>query len=401
MRKKQIIGISVVVAIVVLAIASWCIVHRPQSGHGVLQSDPSSGTTKMQEDAEPEITAQMERKISKRLTEEKEVGTEQGNDEESVAQQAGVRKEMKALREAYAKKRGISDEELLDLWDKALATATKAGLDSKSKADSIWALAGTGMLLVDKGIMSRDEVEAQCGFLIKLGKDSNEALIVRRMAISAMGDLEMTSAVPVMEELLTDEDNWNVPEVARSACIALTKLDQEKASTTVGTVLSNTTNSGVFGSAAYALGTVGTPDVLPALVENRMRLGDNLSVDNALNSMSNVIIEAISDPSHPQIVSAIQATRALWQEEQKRTYVPLLNKLVEENGNPEAVQRAAAKRLLEHASSLPLEAEKKHLRQMLAAIENKAIFEDEQAYIQKRLKAEILAPAKITKREDI
>jgi HEAT repeat protein len=252
-----------------------------------------------------------------------------------------------------------------------------------------------GMMLKHEKTWTQEDVSRECEFLLQTAAATSETLQVRRLSIAALGDLKMKEAVPVVKALLAEKANLNRPEIARSASIALAELAPEEALQPIGQVLSETTNPAVFGSAAYALGRINSPDALPLLVRNRLRLGDNLSVDNAIEATSGTVTSVLKKPSDPNILSAIQATRSLWREEQKATYSPLLREILADKILPPDVRREALKRLMEDADALPLDARKEHISALLPLVKTEDIFSDQVARMRLILNAQILPITRI------
>jgi len=214
-----------------------------------------------------------------------------------------------------------------------------------------------------------------------------------------MGDLKMKEAVPIVKVLLADKANLNRPEIARSASIALAELEPNEAIQPVGQILSNTTDPTVFGSAAYALGRTKSRDAIPLLVENRLRLKDNLSVDNALETMSETILEILEQPSDPNIVFVIQATRSLWREEQKAEYTPLLQEILANRTLLLDVRQEALKRLTEDADTLSLNARKQQISIILSLVEGEEPFGEEVSKMRQILNAQLLPITRIENQE--
>jgi len=252
-----------------------------------------------------------------------------------------------ALGTLYALRAELTGEELKSFWSVLLDVAKEQGLSMQFHSDELWVLNEIGMLLKHKEVLSSDDIEEQVGFLVDLSADNEQNLSVRRMAITALGDLQVEGAVPMLSDLLADEKNWNTPELARSASIALSRLDSEQAFKPVANVLSNTTNSTVFGSAAYAMREMESPEVLAVLASNRHRLGDNLSVDNTITELFPVVTHVLADPSSPHISSAIDATKSIWQEQQRETVIHQLEEIVQNESASSAVRQQALERLLD------------------------------------------------------
>jgi hypothetical protein len=302
---------------------------------------------------------------------------------------------LQALHAMYQAKELLSKPEQLEFWRGTKTVASDKAEDARLRADAIWVLGGMGMMLKHEKTWTQEDISRECEFLLQTAADTSETLQVRRMSIAALGDLKMKEAVPVVKALLADKANLNRPEIARSASIALAELAPEEALEPIGQVLSETTNPAVFGSAAYALGRINSPNALPLLVRNRLRLGDNLSVDNAIEATSGTVIALLKKPSDPKIVSAIQATRSLWREEQKATYSPLLREILADKTLPPEARREALKRLMEDADALPLDARKESITLLLSLVEGDDLFPDQVARMRLILNAQILPATRI------
>jgi hypothetical protein len=174
----------------------------------------------------------------------------------------------------------------------------------------------------------------------------------------------------------------------------MAELGASDAVQSIGMVLSQTTNSSVFGSAAYALGRANSAAALPVLLANRSRLGDNLSVDNAVDAMQEQVFKALEHPN-PQTVDAIKATKSLWREEQKLKYTPLLLEIVKSQHFTFDARREALSRLLDDATTLPLDEEKLRLGAILPLVETDDAFKDEVASIHQKLNARVLTPTSV------
>ncbi len=296
-----------------------------------------------------------------------------------------------ALGKLYALRMEMTDEELQSLWAGLLDVAKEQGLSAQFHSDELWVLNEIGLLLKHKGLLSAEEIEAQLGFLIDLSADDEQNLSVRRMAITVLGDLKVANAVPMLSDLLEDEQNWNTPELARSAAIALSRLDSEQALKPVAKVLSATTNSTVFDSAAYAMREMDSPEVLAVLASNRHRLGDNLSVDNTITELFPVLTNVLANPSSPHISSAIDATQSIWQEDQRKTVIQQLEAIVQNGTASSAVRQQALDRLLDISKILHRE-ERQELLARLTAITTDPQFSEIQKKIQRERGIRTLAP---------
>ena len=312
---------------------------------------------------------------------------------------AATSDQLKAVGELFQRKRSLSDTELLALLTRLLAIANDATIDQQFRADSIWALAGVAMLAKERGILTARDIATQCAFLADVAGQESADLNVRRVAIKALGDLRMTSGVPVLTALLADPNKWNTPEIARPACIAIATITPTEALTHIAPLLSTATNPAVADTAAYALGLTGDPAVLHALMANRRRLGDNLSVDNAVQALSSNVFAALSDHQSPHLPDAIRATVSLWKPEQQAQFTPLLLQVLQEPATPIPTRELALNRLLEHASTLPLTEEKQLLSQIQPIAQRETAFAAFTNEINRRINATVLEPVAIEPRK--
>ena len=306
---------------------------------------------------------------------------------------------LQALRTLFRDRKSFSKSEQLEFLRSTKSIAADKQEDARLRADAIWAMGGIGMQLKHEKTLSDQNIFDECKFLLQTATDETENLQVRRMSITAMGDLKMKEAVPIVKVLLADKANLNRPEIARSASIALAELEPNEAIQPVGQILSNTTDPTVFGSAAYALGRTKSRDAIPLLVENRLRLKDNLSVDNALETMSETILEILEQPSDPNIVFVIQATRSLWREEQKAEYTPLLQEILANRTLLLDVRQEALKRLTEDADTLSLNARKQQISIILSLVEGEEPFGEEVSKMRQILNAQLLPITRIENQE--
>ncbi len=301
------------------------------------------------------------------------------------------KKRSEALGKLYATRMEMADAELLGFWEALLRVAEKQDLSTQFHSDTLWVLNEIGVLLRHKGLLNSGTIEEQVGFLVHVSTDVNQELTVRRMAITALGDLQVSNAVPMLSELLADKRNWDTPELARSASIALSRLDPKQAFKPVTSVLSNTTNSAVFGSAAYSLREMDSPEVLAVLVNNRNRLNDNLSVDNTVRKLFPMITNILANPSSPHISSAIDATQSIGQENQRTTVIELLSSVVKNSLAMSTVRQQALNRLLDISKILHRE-ERHELLSQLDAMTTDPIFSENKKQIQRERNVQVLVP---------
>ena len=266
------------------------------------------------------------------------------------------------------------------------------------RIDAIWSLAAVGLLAKERNLLAAADIEQECAFLCDLAAKESAEPALRSVALKAIGELRITDGIPVLKEILIEADSWNQPEIARSATLSMSALAPSQAVAIVGNVLSGTTNSAIAGTAAYALGQTGDPSVLPALVANRSRLGDNLSVDNAIQTLSSNILAVLNDASSPYLPAAIEATKGLWTAEQKAEFVPLLLQIVSDTEVPISTKKAAATRLLDHAAHLRPDEEQKLLRAILPTLRQHDDLASETAEADRRAEGTRLEPVQIIRR---
>ena len=313
-------------------------------------------------------------------------------------------KRLQALQTLFNARKSLSEQEKIGFLNTTKTIAKDKQENAQLRANAIWALSGMGMMLKHEKTWTQEDVSRECQFMLQTAADESENLQVRRLSIAALGDLKMKEAVPILKALLTNKSD-NVPRtrtpmsidnvdpnspILRSASIALAQLAPEDAIEPVGKVLAETTDPSVFGSAAYALGRTKSREAIPVLVENRLRLKDNLSVDNAIEATSETVIEILKQPTAPDIIPAIQATRSLWRDEQKEVYIPLLRDIVADEGLVVDVRRKALKRLMEDADMLRLDARKERIGALLPLVEGEDVFSNEIARMRLILNAQLL-----------
>ena len=272
----------------------------------------------------------------------------------------------------------------------AAAIATNRTEDVRLRTDAIWALAGTAMRLRQENTWSQEELVRSCAFLMSTAAATNELPEVRRISIAALGDLGLQDAVPVIREIMRDPSTINSPSLGRPAAIALAQLAPKEAVEPIAALMATTTNAAVFGSAAYALGTTQSTSAIPVLVQHRLRLGDNLSVDNAIEASRPVILAMLQQHSEETVLAAIEATRSLWRQEDKQHYRPALIAIVADAQVPELARQRALARLIEDANDLPLQARKERIAEVLPVVENVPAFEGQVMQMRKILAAEPL-----------
>ena len=244
------------------------------------------------------------------------------------SKQGDARTRALALEKLFSKRRSMSESELRDfrrLLAKQIRTTSD---DPYIVAASIRTLASLLDYLKTEGLASEGDIAADGELLVSYMSNDALDLQVRGAAIRAVGDLGITTGQKSIADMLSDPANANSPEIARNGCLALVKLGGEDSLTPVRGVFEGTSNSSVFGTAAFCLGQINTAEAVSALIENIHRFPDSGSCDAALVNMDKVILETLSQPDSPAAISAIQATEHLWKDGQRKKYVPALQLLL-------------------------------------------------------------------------
>lgn len=296
-----------------------------------------------------------------------------------------------AFEKLFSKRESLSTAELMD-FKRMLEQQVRATSDDPFVvASAIRTLAGLLDYLKSGGLANDADFASYGELLVQYSQNGELDLQIRGAAIRAVGDLGIASGRAPIEGLLADSANINTAEIARNGCLALVKLANQEAFAPVQKVFVNTSDSAIFGTAAYCLGQVNTADAMAALVENAHRFPDSGSCDAALVNMDKVILETLSQPDRSAVISAIRATEHLWKEGQREQYVPALRRLLADS--PLAVQKASCERLIDVASRLPFEEEKQELAVVLASIGQSPELREHAEKIRQRMNAAILVPS--------
>lgn len=307
------------------------------------------------------------------------------------AKEGDARTRALALEKLFSKRQSMSEAELQDfrrLLDEQIRATSD---DPYVVATSIRTLAGFLDYLKTKGLASKADIAADGDLLVSYMNNGILDLQVRGAAIRAVGDLRITTGRKSIEEMLTNAANANTPEIARNGCLALVKLAGEESLTPIRGVFERTSDSLVFGTAAFCLGQINNAAAMSSLVENTRRFADSESCDSALVNMDKVILETLNHPDSPAVINAIQATEHLWKDGQRDKYIPALQGLLADNSF--AVKRASCERLIDAASRLPLAQEKQELAVVLQSIGQTPELHEYAEKIRQRMNATVLVPA--------
>jgi len=268
--------------------------------------------------------------------------------------------------------------------------AKDRSVDESNSAFAVSIMPNLALTMKEQGQLSEAESKQEAGFLIATAADSQRNVQLRASAITALGVLKVTEACVLLRELLADSVNADVPAVARPACLSLMRIDGERAIPDLADVLKRTSDVRVFGTAAFALAQLKKIECMAVLLEHLGRFPDSGACDAALVEMEDIVYGVLKNPLDENPSAAIQATRFLWREGQSDAYVPLLRNLLSEASL--AVRRAAAERLLERASCLDFDSEKRELTLVSKAIGDQPELQEYQHRIRNRLSASVLAP---------
>lgn len=306
------------------------------------------------------------------------------------AAEGDARRRALALEKLFSKRDSLSAEQLQE-FRRTLEQQIRATSDHPHVvASSIRMLAGILDYLKSRGLVSEAEIASDGELLVNYMRDNALDLQVRGAALRACGDLGITSGRASIEALLVDPATANTAEIARNGCLALVKLANEEAFAPVRTVFEKTSESAIFGTAAYCLGQINTPEAMSTLVDNSHRFPDSASCDAVLVNMERVILEALKHPERPEVLDAIRATEHLWKDGQREKYIAALRELLA--SGPLAVRKASCERLIEAASRLPFAQEKQELSVVLDSIGQSAELAEYTGKIRQRVQATVLSP---------
>lgn len=289
-----------------------------------------------------------------------------------------------------SRKRTLNVTELVNLRDTLSAIVQNQNEDPALRSGAIHALTGVAILLDERTGGARSTLAADYGYMVQYAGDPAASLVVRSEALRALGDLQLTAGVPLIQALLSDPASLDEPLLARNACLSLQKLLGAASVPLLATALGSTRSEPVFGTAAFALSQTRTPEAIAALIGNRGRFPDSGSCDAALSELSPVILTILRDPNHPQIIPAVQATESLWRKGESDLYRPALHQVLRTGSMP--AKRSALERLLKVAATFDFEREKQELAVIRAAIANDPDFQEQQAAISRRLTATVVPP---------
>lgn len=295
-----------------------------------------------------------------------------------------------AVQKLFSKRRVLTAEQMQDLKN-LLRRQIRDSSEAHEVVTAIRALVGIYDEAKANGIELGPDASADAELFLRFARDKELNLTIRGTAIRALGDLEIENGRAPITDLLQDTANLNTPEISRNASIALLKLAGAESFDPIHFVMTKTSDKNVFGTTAYCLGQINTPEALTALVGNAQRFPDSASCDAALVNMDKLILETLSQPDSPALVAAIKATEHLWKDGQREKYLPPLRQLIA--GSEPQVKRASCERLIDAASRLPFEQEKQELAVVLRSIDQTPALRECADKIRLRMSATVLIPA--------
>ena len=295
-----------------------------------------------------------------------------------------------AMEVLQANRRKFNSTEMSQLLNETTAVAKDKTADETLSAEAVRTMGNVALTMKELSEISDAESKKETPFLMEAATNAQGSLQFQASVINTLGILDITESSPLLHSILEDNTNMNVPEISRPACLSLMRVDGERAIPTLRRVLQKTTDSGVFGTAAFAIGQIKKPDSLVALVENQERFENSGSCDAVLVDMEDIILDVLKKPNDPNLEYAIRGTRHLWRDGQKERYMPLLKSLI--TTAPMATRKTAIERYLEAAGQMNFFAEKLMLADVQSAVVSQPELAEYAKRIKNRLSAVLLAP---------
>jgi len=290
----------------------------------------------------------------------------------------------------HENRRKLNRAEMGRFLAEVTSVAKDTAADEALSALAVRTMGNLALTMEELGQISPAEAKKEARFLMEAATNSQRSIHFQASAINSLGILKIAEASPLLHGMLGERASMNVPEISRPACLSLMRIEGERAVPTLADVLRKTTDSRVFGTAAFALGQIKNSESMVALVENLERFPDSGSCDASLVGMEEVISNVLKSPDDPNLIYAVRATRHQWRDGQRERYVPLLRRLL--TTAPKEVRKVSLDRLLEEASKLELEHEKQELAPILEAIINQPELGEYHERIRRRLSATVLTP---------
>ncbi len=295
------------------------------------------------------------------------------------------------LDKLHSQRRHLSPDKIKTLEKQFELIASDNAQAPNLRARAAVAMATSLVLMQEQDIIGKTGVEGKFPFLMDIAQDKDNPAAVRGGAIRALGILKAERASAMIAAILSLPSNVNEPELARNSCLALAQIQGDNAVGTIGNVMATTTDETVFGTAAFSLGQMHSPESLVSLVRNKDRFPDSGSADASLANMEDVIFEILRNPEDPDLLFAVKATEHCWKDGQREQYLPLLRSLLDSTSSP--VKKAVAERLIRSAENMPLEKRKQELSLIYPAISSNAVLADYKDEIVRLMSAKQLQPS--------
>jgi len=185
--------------------------------------------------------------------------------------------------------------------------------------------------LANRGHIDRETVVTYGGRLAGIVATGIENPELRRAAVNGIAEIGFTDAAPLLIETLPDAMAAEHDALTRSTCLALARLEADRAIAPIGRILAATEDEYVYASAAVALGQLEGLEALEIL----MRHDDRFAGDHAgcaireLDATLFSLLETGS-PRHllADAIGAIGATRHFYREKQVATCKRLLREIL-------------------------------------------------------------------------
>jgi HEAT repeat protein len=296
-----------------------------------------------------------------------------------------------AMELLHANRNKLSAAEMKQFLNETTTIAKNINADETLSTLAVRTMGNVTLTMKELGQINEAESKKEMVFLMEAATNSEHGLYFQASAINTLGILDITESSPLLHRILEDNTNMNVPEISRPACLSLMRVDGERAIPTLRRVLQKTTDSRVFGTAAFAIGQIKKSDSLVALMENQERSENSGSCDAVLVDMDGVILDILKSPKDPNLEAAIRATCHLWRDGQRDRYMPMLKSLI--TTAPMATRKIAIERFLEVAGQMDFDAEKKALADVQPAVVSQPELAEYAQRIKNRLSAVLLAPS--------
>jgi hypothetical protein len=295
-----------------------------------------------------------------------------------------------AMEVLQANRKVLNATEMNQFLNETTAVAKDKTADEILSAEAVRIMGNVTLTMKELGQRSESEAQKETPFLMDAATNVQRGVQFRACAIDSLGILKITEASRLLRKILEDTSSVNEAEISRPACLSLMRIDGELAVPALRQVLQTTSDSTVFGTAAFAVAQIKKSDSMIALVENQKRFPDSGACDAALVGLEVVILNGLTNAADPNLIDAVLATKHLWRDGQRDRYIPLLKQLL--TTAPLEARKAALDRLIDEAGTLEFEQEKQQLSEILVNIRDQPELADYSGRIERRLSATIQSP---------